>query len=134
VDAVVAIEPYVTIGKSDPKLRLLSYNYIELQPVTEISSLVTTRPWAKKNPGAVAGFRQAIQEAAAFANTHPDEVCQVLMKYVPLEDAILQKVVLPHFMEDSLDEARLNSLIQRMREAKWLQRKFQASDIIYKEK
>jgi NitT/TauT family transport system substrate-binding protein len=40
VDAVVQIEPFVTIGNADLDLRRIAYNYIELQPVTEISSLV----------------------------------------------------------------------------------------------
>jgi NitT/TauT family transport system substrate-binding protein len=39
VDAVVQIEPFVTIGNTDLELRRISYNYVELQPVTEISSL-----------------------------------------------------------------------------------------------
>jgi NitT/TauT family transport system substrate-binding protein len=134
VDAVVAIEPYVTIGKRDPALRLLSYNYIELQPVTEISSLVTTRPWAEAHPEAVAGFRAAIIEASTFANTHPDEVRKVLKKYVPLEDAVLKEVVLPKFLDGSLDVKRLNDLIGLMKDAKWLKREFGAEAILYKPK
>ena len=130
VDAVVAIEPYVTIGKRDEALRLLSYNYIELQPVTEISSMVTTRPWAEKHPDAVAGFRAAIIEASKFANANPDEVRKVLKQYVPLDDAVLKEVVLPKFIKGSLDRERLDGLIGRMREAKWLKREFGAADIV----
>jgi NitT/TauT family transport system substrate-binding protein len=132
VDAVVAIEPYVTIGKRDVGLRLLSYNYVELQPVTEISSMVTTRPWAEKNPDAVAGFRAAIIEASKFANDHPDEVRAVLKEYVPLDEPVLQEVVLPKFMDRSLDTGRLDELIDRMRAAGWLKREFRAADILHK--
>jgi NitT/TauT family transport system substrate-binding protein len=130
VDAVVSIEPYVTMGNRDRGLRRLSYNYVELQPVTEISSLVTTRPWAVQNPAAVAGFRTAIIEASRFANENPAAVRAVLRKYVPLDDGLAAEVVLPKFLDRSLDEGRLDEMIDRMRAANWLKRPFRATDIL----
>jgi NitT/TauT family transport system substrate-binding protein len=132
VDAVVQIEPFVTIGNADSDLRRISYNYIELQPVTEISSMVAMQPWAEEHPNRVRAFRQAIIKAAEFANTHPQETRNVLRQYVSLEQGILDTLVLPRFIEGSLTESLLDEMILRMRQAGWLKSEFSASGLIAK--
>jgi NitT/TauT family transport system substrate-binding protein len=132
VDAVVQIEPFVTIGNADSKLRRISYNNIELQPVTEISSIVAMQPWIEKHPEQVHAFRQAIIRAAEFANTHPQETRNILRQYVPLEKNILDALVLPRFIEGSLNEGLLDDMILRMRQAGWLKSNFSAGDLVAK--
>ncbi len=133
VDAVVQIEPFVTIGNADPDLRRISYNYVELQPVTEISSLVAMQPWVKQYPQTVAAFRQAIVTAAEFANTHPQATRNILGRYVSLERDILDTVVLPRFIAGSLNADLLNETIDRMRSAGWLKNPFTATDLLVTE-
>lgn len=132
VDAVVQIEPFVTIGNNDRDLRRISYNYIELQPITEISSMVAMQPWIEQYPEAVRAFRQAIIKAAEFANTHPQETRSILGRYVSLEQNILDTVVLPRFITGSLNELLLDEMISRMRQAGWLKSQFSAVDLIAK--
>jgi NitT/TauT family transport system substrate-binding protein len=132
VDAVVQIEPFVTIGNADPDFRRISYNYIELQPVTEISSMVAMQPWIEQHHEAVRAFRQAIIKAAEFANTHDREARNILGRYVSLEQKILDTVVLPRFITGSLNEVLLNEMILRMRQAGWLKSQFSAGDLIAK--
>lgn len=131
VDAIVEIEPFVTIGKADPDLRLLSYNYIELQPVTEISSMVAMKPWLEENIEAVSAFRQAIVRAAKFAKQNPQETKEILVRYVPLSQEILDRVVLPGFIPGSLNPVLLNETIEQMRKANWLKTEFDAKDLIW---
>jgi NitT/TauT family transport system substrate-binding protein len=130
VDAVVQIEPFVTIGNTDLELRRISYNYVELQPVTEISSMVAMQPWVEQHSEIVQAFRQAIIKAAKFANTHPQETRNVLGRYVLLEKNILDTLVLPHFIEGSLNEGLLDEMISRMRQAGWLRSTFSAGDLL----
>ena len=132
VDAVVQIEPYVTIGNADSTLRRISYNYVELQPVTEISSMVAMKPWVQPYPAEAQAFRRAIIKAAEFANTHPQETRNILGHYVSLEKNILDTVVLPRFIVGSLNEALLNEMISRMRQANWLKSTFMAGDLLVK--
>jgi len=132
VDAVVQIEPYVTIGNADSTLRRISYNYVELQPVTEISSMVAMKPWVQRYPAEAQAFRRAIIKAAEFANTHPQETRNILGHYVSLEKNILDTVVLPRFIVGSLNEALLNEMISRMRQANWLKSTFMAGDLLVK--
>jgi NitT/TauT family transport system substrate-binding protein len=132
VDAVVQIEPFVTIGNADSDLRRISYNYIELQPVTEISSMVTMQPWLEEYPEQVHAFRRAMIRAAEFANTHPQATRSILRQYVPLEKNILDTLVLPRFIEGSLNEGLLDEMILRMRQAGWLKSNFSAGDLVAK--
>lgn len=132
VDAVVQIEPFVTIGNADSDVRRISYNHIELQPVTEISSMVAMQPWTEEHPELVHAFRQAIIRAAKFANTHPYETRNILRRYVPLEKNILDTLVLPRFIEGSLNENLLDEMILRMRQAGWLKSNFSAGDLVAK--
>ena len=132
VDAVVQIEPFVTIGNVDPEVRRISYNYIELEPVTEISSMVAMQSWTEENPDQVQAFRQAIIKAAKFANTHSQETRSILSCYVVLEKSILETLVLPRFIEESLNESLFDEMILRMRQAGWLKSDFSAADLILK--
>lgn len=130
VDAVVQIEPFVTIGNADDRLRRISYNYIELQPVTEISSLVAMQAWIDLQPETVQAFRRAMVTAAAFANTHPQETRNILGHYVELAPNILDTVVLPRFIAGSLNAELLDETIDLMRQASWLKTKFVAKDLL----
>jgi NitT/TauT family transport system substrate-binding protein len=130
VDAVVQIEPFVTIGNADRELRRISYNYIELQPVTEISSLVAMQPWIEQHPETVEAFCQAMIAAAEFANTNSKETRNILGRYVALEQNILDTVVLPRFIAGSLDRGLLDQTIDRMRQANWLKAKFTAENLL----
>lgn len=132
VDAVVQIEPFVTIGNVDSALRRISYNYIELQPVTEISSMVAMKSWVQRHPEKTQAFCQAIIRAAKFANTHDQETRNILGRYVSLERNILDTVVLPRFITGSLDEALLDEMISRMRQADWLKSTLRASNLLLK--
>ena len=131
VDAVVQIEPFVTIGNIDPSLRRISYNYIELQPVTEISSLVAMKSWINSDPKTATAFRDAMIAAAEFANTHAQEARNILGKYVALEKNILDTVVLPRFIAGSLNQVLLDETILRMRQAGWIESTFSARNLIY---
>jgi NitT/TauT family transport system substrate-binding protein len=132
VDAVVQIEPFVTIGNADPDLCRISYNYIELQPVTEISSMVAMQPWIEQYPEVVRAFQKAIIKAAEFANIHDRETRNILGRYVSLEQKILDTVVLPRFIAGSLNGVLLDEMILRMRQAGWLKSQFSAGNLIVK--
>jgi hypothetical protein len=68
--------------------------------------------------------------AAEFANTHPQETRNILRQYVPLEKNILDTLVLPRFIEGSLNEGLLDEMILRMRQAGWLKSSFSAGDLV----
>lgn len=71
--------------------------------------MVAMQPWTEEHPELVHAFRQAIIRAAEFANTHPQETRNVLSRYVLLEKNILDTLVLPRFIEGSLNAGLFHS-------------------------
>jgi ABC-type nitrate/sulfonate/bicarbonate transport system substrate-binding protein len=92
--------------------------------------MVAMQPWVEQHPEAVKAFRQAIIKTAKFANIHDREARNILGRYVSLEPKILNTVVLPRFIDGSLNEVLLDETILRMRQAGWLKSQFSASDLI----
>jgi ABC-type nitrate/sulfonate/bicarbonate transport system substrate-binding protein len=89
------------------------------------------RPWVDENIQAAQAFRRSIIKAAEFANTHPRETRSIIDHYVPLEPVILNTVVLPQFITGSLNEALLEEMIVRMRQADWLKSSFTSGDLLW---
>jgi NitT/TauT family transport system substrate-binding protein len=50
VDAIAAIEPFVTFALQHEKVRVVDYNYVELEEKIEISSYDTLKKWIDENP------------------------------------------------------------------------------------
>ncbi len=94
--------------------------------------MVAMQPWVEQHPQAVRAFRQAMIEAAKFANTHDREARNILGRYISLEQKILNTVVLPKFIAGSLTEVLLDETIVRMRQAGWLKSQFSAGDLLAK--
>lgn len=128
VDAAAAIEPFVTFGSKQGNV-VLSYNYLEIQPMTDISSFVATTNWLERNPGVAVRFRRALQKATDFANSHESETKAILSKYTRLDHEQLKDVTLP-FFTNSVSEERLNELIARMHDLAWIKTTFKAKDLI----
>jgi NitT/TauT family transport system substrate-binding protein len=129
VAAVAAIEPFVTIGTTTGTARVLSYNYIEVQPLTPISTYVVTRDWLHRNPGIAAGFAAALSEATAATNRDPAAVRAALAKYVHLDPAYLRQVVLPAYTQ-GLSRQQLGDLIRRVHEMGWIRTIFDPAEIL----
>lgn len=95
VDAVATIEPYVSIGLEQSKVRILIYNYIDVQPRTQISTYVTTEKTITNKPDVVTGFQAAIKEATDIARSNPDAVRAAIARHTQLTQGQLQMAKLP---------------------------------------
>lgn len=130
VDAIAAIEPYVTLGLQSSKYKVISYNYVAVAPRTEVSTYVVNRNWADKNSETINAFKKAISNATIYANNNPDYVRKVVAKYTHLTDKQLKKTVIPAFT-DKLSPALLELMIAKVAETGWIKNKFDAKAIIY---
>jgi NitT/TauT family transport system substrate-binding protein len=91
VDAVTSVDPFMTriidahVGKDI--FELLS----STPPGTASAFYACTAEWAKAHKDAVAGFRAALDEAASFIATHPDQARQILATYTKLPVQSIQQ-------------------------------------------
>jgi NitT/TauT family transport system substrate-binding protein len=116
IDAAAAIEPFVTAGRANPRLTVLSYNYIAIQPTTAISTYVAHDSWVKANRQVAARFVRALDAATDSIAANPAILRAALARFTTLPDSILQRVVLPGFSKtiDSIALARLDQMGRRL--------------------
>lgn len=111
VDAIAAIEPFVTAARLNGKSRILSYNYVEVQPLTEIGTYSARDVWIKNNTDVANRFRRSIYKATVYANAHPDEVRNIIIKYAKLNPELAKEMTLPLYTE-KLTPENLNNVMQ----------------------
>ena len=128
VDAIAVIEPFVTLAK-DRNHRLLSSNYVAVQPTTEISTFVATRQWLADHRKEAWAFQRAIAAATEIANAHPDVVRAALRNHTSLDANQLVNIGLPLFTSE-LSEQLLQTMITRTQRAGWITSSFPARDVL----
>jgi NitT/TauT family transport system substrate-binding protein len=94
VDAIWAVEPFVTLA-SEQGGRAVAWNYADAAPDLTVAMYFTTTKTAQEDPGLVKKFTAAINEALAYADSHPDAVRAELKTYTKIPEAAVAKIVLP---------------------------------------
>lgn len=127
VDAVAAIEPFVTAGIRSGQARVLSYNYLAVQPETLISVYVIQQQ-TLINSDVAARFARAIQKASTYANTHTEEVRALIGKYSHLDISRIRDVPLPLYTQ-TVNPKDLQTLLDVMRRRGWLRTNLAPADL-----
>ena len=96
VDAAVANDPVLfRILRQKPQPGYVVYYMQALSGPLPIVLYVTRRDWAAAHRQAVAGFRAATAEGAAYAQAHPDAARRIMARYMHVSDAVLADIELP---------------------------------------
>ena len=96
VDAIAAVEPFVTIAKANGAVPVFS-NYAE--PVDDLTVAVyfASDEYVQKNPEIVEKFVRAIKASQEFAEANPDKVRAVLPTYTSLQPEVIEQLTLPKY-------------------------------------
>jgi NitT/TauT family transport system substrate-binding protein len=100
VDAVWAVEPFVSAIKSGGGAKVVLRTYPLVAPHFPVASYFTSRPYATSDADVVNRFRQAMNQSLSYAQTHPDEVRKILPSYITLSPEVAAKVTLPEWSTD----------------------------------
>jgi NitT/TauT family transport system substrate-binding protein len=73
LDAVWAVEPFMTILRKSGSIRVIGYPYQENLPNMDLTAFFAKESWLKSNADAAARFRRAYQRAVAHLNAAPKE-------------------------------------------------------------
>ena len=94
VDAVWVVEPFLsaTLGAGG---HLVASNYVDTAPDLTVALYFTSEKLTKDDPDLVSKFIEAVNESLAYADAHPDEARQVLTSYTQINEAVIQKLILP---------------------------------------
>ena len=94
VDAVWVVEPFLsaTLGAGGHQV---ASNYVDTAPDLTVALYFTSEQLTKDDPDLVSKFTEAMNESLAYADAHPDEARQVLTSYTQIDQAVIQKLILP---------------------------------------
>jgi NitT/TauT family transport system substrate-binding protein len=94
VDAVFAVDPFLTIAKGDPSLTFIGSPYLLVQPGLSVAQYVATEEFIAKHPETLkrfdAGLRQGIEWVSKHLNT--PEVRELLSSYTRIPPGLLAKM------------------------------------------
>ena len=110
VDAMAAVEPFVTISEADGNVPIFS-NYAE--PVDDLTVAVyfTSDDYIKKNPETAAKFARAMTESQKFADENPEKAKAVLPDYTSLEPDVIEKLTMPRYYT-KVNEASIEKIAE----------------------
>jgi NitT/TauT family transport system substrate-binding protein len=99
VDAVWVVEPSLSVVKAQGG-RVIASNFVDTAPNLTVALYFTSRKLAQENPDLVNRFVDAMRESLAYADSHPDEVRQILTTYTQIDAAMLPMLTLPKWPAD----------------------------------
>jgi NitT/TauT family transport system substrate-binding protein len=94
VDAVWVVEPFLSATLAAGG-HLVASNYVDTAPDLTVALYFTSEKLTKDDPDLVSKFTEAVNESLAYADAHPDEARQVLTSYTQIDEAVIQKLILP---------------------------------------
>lgn len=99
VDAIGAVEPFVTIGESSGA-RPIFAQYAEPIPNLSIAGYFTTDSKIEQDPELVDQFVAAMKESQQYATDNPDEAKAILPTYTSLEEDVIEQLTMPRFPQE----------------------------------
>ncbi|WP_171113863.1 MULTISPECIES: ABC transporter substrate-binding protein [unclassified Streptomyces] len=110
IDAAMVVEPALATVKSQGGREIAS-PFVDIAPDLTIAMYFTSTRYAQQNPDVVKKFRDATEESLAYADSHPDEVREIVTTYTKISPEVLEQVTLPKWPA----EANRDSIIDLMK-------------------
>lgn len=129
IDAAVTAEPFIGRIKGTGIGDVVPGFAQEMPNGFSTVVYTATRAWANRNAPALKAFREALAEAAAFADAHRPEAYAELGKYFKVPPPVLMATPWPHLTSD-MTEGQLQFWADTMREQSMLRKKDAIASLI----
>lgn len=96
VDAAWILAPFLNSAVANGA-RVISYNFSAFDPGLDIAGYFTLAKTVKEKPELTKSFTIAMNKSLEYADSHPDEVKQIVTTYTKMTADQLDKMVLPKF-------------------------------------
>jgi NitT/TauT family transport system substrate-binding protein len=96
VDGACVVEPFVTQGTSG-KSKGIDPFYVRTAPDLTVATYFTSDQYAEQNPAVVERFVRAMNKSLDYAQSHPDEVRDVLLEYTEIPPEAAKAIKLPQW-------------------------------------
>jgi len=99
MDAVATLDPFLSRAV-DSGAGVFIGDYTEvIAPGSAAGVLTVTADWAAANPDAIAGMQRALDQAAAFIQTNPDEARAAIAHYTTLPPPVIAGISFPNLSD-----------------------------------
>ena len=99
VDGACVVEPFVSQGKAG-KARGIDPFYVRTAPDLTVATYFTSSQYAQEHGDVVDRFVEAMNRSLTYAQSHPDEVRQVLLDYTEIPPEAAEQIKLPIWRPD----------------------------------
>lgn len=127
-DAVFVVEPFQQVVLSQGG-RALASSYVDTAPDLSVAMYFTSRQLLGENPDLVRRFTEAMNESLEYANSHPDEVRQILPTYTKIGPEVIPDLVLPKWPPD-VNRDSVSAIAELARQEGVLQNKPDIADLL----
>lgn len=104
VDAAWILDPFLSQAVANGG-RVVSWNYVEMDPKLDIAGYFTSEKYIGENPEVVKEFEAAMNKSLEYAQEHPDEVRDAVGTYTEMDEQTRQQMTLPVWRPDFSREA-----------------------------
>lgn len=133
VDAIWAVEPFVTLAKQNIGAVTVVDAYVGPMEGFPVAGFQATAQFVEDNPNTVGAIQRALAAATETANTETERMTQeIIPGFTELEPAVAEKLTLPEFVSE-IDPEQLQRVVDYMVEFEILSEPMQASDLIVKQ-
>lgn len=131
VDAILAVEPFVTLSLSHGTARMLVESvHKSYGEKFMIGSWFAKKSWIEENPKTAAAFIRAVNRASDFIKDNPDKMPEILVNNTKLTSDLIAKIKMPAFSSE-FDQADLQQMIDLTAKYGFIGDGFPARAIIY---
>lgn len=133
VDAVFAVDPFLTIGKSDSGLEYIGSPYILVQPNLSVAQYVATETFIEKHPETIRRFNAALHKGIEWVSKHltDPELTNLLAGYTRINPGMLAKMSAPIDPPRKVDLDSIRKTVALMKQHGLLAREVDVSGLIH---
>ncbi|PCH98291.1 MAG: hypothetical protein COB84_02350 [Rhodobacteraceae bacterium] len=106
VAGVASVDPFASRAIDSGVAKLVGKYTDVITPGSTAGVFVTTADWAKENADAITAMQIALDQAAEFIGTHPDEARAAIAHYTTLPPAVVAGIALPNLETLHLEPKR----------------------------
>ena len=130
VDAILAVEPFVTLSISHGSARYLVKSVHKTYGEKfMIASWFAKKSWVDKNPQKASAFVKAINKASDFIHAHPEKTTSFLVNNTKLTADLAKKITMPAFYS-RFDKNDLQRMIDMTARYRFIDKSFKAEEIM----
>lgn len=131
IDAGEMVEPFETLAKETPELKILVYHYAEVDLTIPLANYFASKKWIEAHSDVVERFARAHKKGVDFFNNNFAEARALLPKYTGIKPELAAKVSFKTF-KNKLEPVTLQRQIELMLKHGLIKKRLKAEDMIYK--